>query len=210
MMPPPADASPFASVLSPIGAQLASPLHDQYLLSPLDHHRVRLTGQMHKIWHRPRWIRPLLVLLSWWSILVPETGTNVPADMLVAVGYDRRGRPCQVWERCFAFGRRRRRFTSVMVYDARRRTVVERLGPGGLIQVPWRMRIMATGGLRIDVEGLWLGRFRLPRAISADVIAIEQALDARTVQIELVVNHRLLGPVFGYEGRFQADREPLS
>jgi uncharacterized protein DUF4166 len=205
-----ADASPFAALNPPLAAQLAAPLRDQYLLSPGDRHRVRLTGRMERIWHRPRWIRPLLGLLSGWAILVPDTGTDVPAEMVVAARRDRRGRPCQVWQRSFAFGRRRRSFKGVMVYDAERRTVVERLGPGGLIQIPWRMHVLPAGGLRIDIDGIWVGPFRLPRALSADVVATEQAVDARTIQIELEVRHRLLGPVFGYEGRFEVRREPLA
>jgi hypothetical protein len=97
-----------------------------------------------------------------------------------------------------------------MVYDTERCTVVERLGPGGLIRVPWRMQVLPAGGLRIHIDGIWLGPFRLPRALSADVIATERALDARSIRIELEVSHRLLGPVFGYEGRFEACLEPLA
>lgn len=97
-----------------------------------------------------------------------------------------------------------------MVYDAERSTVVERLGPGGLIQIPWRMQVLPGGGLRIDIDGIWLGPFRLPPVLSADVTATEKALDTRTIDIELVVSHRLLGPVFGYEGHFEACSEPLA
>jgi hypothetical protein len=164
---------------------------------------------MDRIWHRPAWIRPLLALLSRCSILVPDTGSDVAAELVVAAGRDRRGRPRQVWRRRFAVGRRRRSFDGVMVYDAARRSVVERLGPAGLIRVPWRMEVLAAGGLGIRSDGIWLGPFRLPRVVGVDVIATERALDARTIHVQLTVTHSLLGPVFGYEGRFEARREAL-
>lgn len=164
---------------------------------------------METIWHRPRWIRPLLGLLTWWAILFPETGNDVPAEMLVTAGRDRHGRPCQVWQRSFAFEQRQRHFNAVKVYDARRRAVVERLGPGGMIQIPWHVQVRPSGGLTITIAGIWLGPLRVPEAISADVIATEEALDPRTIRIDLTVSHRLLGPVFGYEGRFEVRVEPL-
>lgn len=190
--------------------QLAAPLRRQYLLSPQDPHRVRLTGRMARIWHRPRWTGPLLRLLSSWAILVPDTGSNVPAEMLVTAGRDRVGQPCHVWQRRFDFGRHQRTFTAAIVYDAERRTVVERLGPRGLVQVPWCVQVLPAGGLRIQIDGIWLGRFRLPRAVGVEVIATEEAVDAHGIQIELTVSHRFLGPVFGYEGRFEESIEPLA
>lgn len=202
--------SPFAPLLQPKAEQLAAALRRQYLLSPCDRHCVRLTGRMARIWHRPRWIRPLLRLLSSWAILVPDSGSDILAEMLVTAGRDRAGRPCHVWQRRFIFERRQRIFRAVIVYDPERRTVVERLGPRGVVQVPWRVQVMPAGELRIESDGIWLGKFRLPRAFSAEVIATEKAVDAQSIRIELAVIHRFLGPVFGYEGHFEESVEPLA
>jgi Domain of unknown function (DUF4166) len=203
------DASPFAPLLQSVAPRLAAPLRHQYLLSPADRHRLRLTGRMARVWHRPSWIRPLLRLLACGEILFPETGRDVPAEMVVTAGRAGDGRPCQVWRRTFAFGHRRRHLSAVHVYDAGRRTIVERLGPAGLVRVPWRIGVGPEGDLHIETDRVWLGPLRLPRCLGAEVIATERALGPRTIHIRLAVHHPLLGPVFGYDGRFEVSREPL-
>src|SRR5262249_31704368 len=131
-------------------------------------------------------------------------------EMLVTAERDGAGRATQVWHRRFAFERHEHTFRAVIAYDAERRTVVERLGPRGLVQVPWRIQVLPAGGLRIETDRIWLGPFRLPREIGVEVVATEKAVDARTIQVELTVRHWLLGPVFGYEGRFEETIEPVA
>jgi hypothetical protein len=143
-------------------------------------------------------------------MLFPEIGRDVPAEMVITAGHAKDGRACQVWRRSFAFGGRQRHFNGVLVYDAGRGTLVECLGPAGMIRVPWCMSIDTAGVLQIRTAGMWLGPLRLPRRLTAEVIATERALDPRTIHIQLVVKYPLLGSVFGYEGSFELRSEPLA
>ena len=63
---------------------------------------------MERVWHRRRWLRPILGLLARWAVLYPEQGSNVPTRMLIAPARDRRGRPVHIWRRTFAFPAERR------------------------------------------------------------------------------------------------------
>jgi Domain of unknown function (DUF4166) len=201
--------SPFAAILAPMIAGLAAPLRHQYLLSPVDGHCVCLRGRMTRVWHRPRWIGPALGLLALAGLLFPETGHDVPAQMTVTAELTPDGRARQVWRRTFCFWRRRRRFVSAFVHDARRGTVVERVGPGELVRIPWRLQVR-DGDLRIGTVRMYLGPLPLPRCLTGEVLATERAVGPCAIDVTLIVRHPFLGPVFGYEGRFEVRREPLA
>ncbi len=198
-------SSPFAPVLGPYRDRLAKPLADQFLGADR-HHRVRLTGTMHQIWRRHGWLRPLFTMLAWADILFPETGQDVPVSLTIEPD----GHGGDVWRRTFAFARERR-FTATMAYEGS--SVIERLGPRGMLQVPWHLRVQSahaiqitTGETSLRVAGL---RLRFPRWLRFKVGALQRARPHGRMDLDLVVTHPRLGRIFGYSGTFTVEREAL-
>jgi small multidrug resistance pump len=200
----PAD-SPFAPVLGNYRRRLARPLADQFLGADRCH-RVRLVGSMHQIWRRHGWLRPLFSLLAWAEILFPETGRDVPVSLTIEAD----GHGADVWRRTFTFARERR-FNATMAYQGS--TVIERLGPRGMLEVPWHLCVQSddaiqitTGETRLRIGPL---RLRFPRWLRFTVGALQRARAQGRMDLELVVTHPRLGRVFGYSGTFTVRRELL-
>ncbi len=198
-------AGPFAPVLGQYRHRLARPLADQFLGADR-RHRVRLDGTMHHIWHRHVWLRPVFSLLARFDILFPESGCDVPASMTIA-----RVDEGATWRRTFAFVKSRR-FDATMRYLPQS-GVVERIGPRGLIEVPWRIRVLAGDAIEITTGRLQMraGRLRLPipGVFQVAVKAVERAV-SENISVDLVVSHRFLGAIFGYDGTFAVRREGLN
>src|SRR5947209_13530486 len=149
-------AGPFAPVLGSYRHRLARPLADQFFGAD-GAHRVHMEGAMRRIWHRHVWLRPLFSLLARFDILFPESGCDVPASMTVAKVDEG-----ATWRRTFAFVKSRR-FDATMRYLPQS-GLVERIGPRGLIEVPWRIRVLAGDAIEITTGRLRMraGRLRLP------------------------------------------------
>lgn len=198
-------AGPFAPVLGGYRQCLARPLADQFFGAD-GAHRVRLDGTMHHIWHRHVWLRPLFSLLARFDILFPESGCDVAASMTIA-----RVDEGATWRRTFAFVKSRR-FDATMRYLPQS-GLVERIGPRGLIEVPWRLRVLAGDAIEITTGRLQMraGRLRLPipGVFQVAVKAIERAV-SENISVDLVVSHRFLGAIFGYDGTFAVRREALN
>src|SRR5207302_8200684 len=196
-------AGPFAPVLGRY--RLARPLADQFLGADRGH-RVRLDGTMHQIWHRHVWLQPLFSLLARFDILFPESGCDVPASMTIAKVDEG-----ATWRRTFAFVKSRR-FDATMRYLPQS-GLVERIGPRGLIEVPWRIRVLAGDAIEITTGRLrmraGLLRLPIPGVFQVAVRATERAV-SDTIAVDLVVSHRFLGAIFGYNGTFAVRREALN
>ena len=168
--------------------------------------RVRMDGIMHRIWHRHGWLRPFFHLLAAGRIFFPEAGRDIRASMVISL--DKEG---VSWRRTFAFARLRR-FDAVMSYEPAT-GLVERVGPAGLLEVPWRIARRAPGVIEISTGRLKLRlrhlRLPIPSLLQVSVAAVERAVGQR-IEVELVLRHCWLGPVFGYEGTFDVRREVIS
>jgi hypothetical protein len=210
---PAAAVSPFEPVLRHDVDRLPKQFVDQYLVGPDDDERTVLTGEMDRVWHRPRWIWPILRVLAVVDIIFPEEGTGIPSEMVVEGMRDPGGGAAQLWLRSFAFPSPRR-FDAVMTFDPREGRVVEWLRPRHLVQVVWDVTFEPPATMRIRAERIRVGRgrwrFGLPRWLGPVVTATETADGGDHITITLVVHHRALGDVFGYEGRFRVHREPRS
>lgn len=160
---------------------------------------------MRSIWHRHTWLRPLFTLLARVDILFPESGRDVPASMTIA-----RVDQGIAWRRTFSLAKIRR-FNATMTYEPQL-GVVERIGPGGVIEVPWRIRPLGrdaieitTGRLRVRAGPL---RLTIPAVLQVAVKAVERAV-ADAIHVDLVVTHPVLGAIFGYDGTFAVRREAV-
>ena len=164
-----------------------------------------MDGAMHRIWHRHLWLRPLFRLLAHADIFFPESGRDVPASMIVTSAKDG-----VAWRRTFWFSKTRH-FNATMTYGATA-GLSERVGPGGLIEVPWHVRPLGRDAIKITTGRLALhaGRFRLPipSLFQVAVTALEGAKND-AIHVDLVLSHHLLGPLFGYDGAFTVRREAI-
>lgn len=203
-------ASPFEPVLRPDLDRLPQQFRDQYLVRPDDPERAVLSGTMHRVWHRPGWIWPMLRLLAVFDIIFPEQGSDITAEMIIEGADTPSGRAAQVWRRSFAFSSPRR-FDAIMTFDSHEGRVVEWLRPRNLIEVVWDVAFEPPATIRITANRIRLGRgrwrFTLPKWAGPDVSAVETADADCHITIDLVVRHPWLGDVFGYEGRFHVRRE---
>ena len=100
-----------------------------------------------------------------------------------------------------------------MLYDTRLEAVTEHMGPRGFIQMVWNVNFLAPSQIEISTRKCYLAleqlRIALPKFLYPSVCAVETALGEDLIRIELKVSHPLFGPVFGYEGQFQARRVPV-
>jgi hypothetical protein len=185
--------SPFALTLADAGLPV---VFRRQLLSARP---IVLEGTMDRVWRRVPLLRPLFSALALARIVFPETGEAVPSRLVISP--ERGG---QAWRRTFVFAVRERRFDALIAYDARRRVPVERFGP---LELDWHVRFEPPGRLEIRTgrARLRLGPLRLavPPALTPDVRAVERALGRHELHVELVLSHRLLGPLFGYGGTFR-------
>jgi uncharacterized protein len=204
--------SPFFPALAGAGEDIPRVLRDQYLVEPGDNYRVVLEGTMDRIWHQPFWLWPLFLLLAAFDILFPEQGSNIEASMIVEGLHDGQGGGAQTWRRTFRF-RRPRRFDATMAFDLRLARVVERMCPGGVLEVVWNVTFEPPATIRIVTEGIRFGvgrcRIALPRWATVEVRVSETALGDRSdmIAVDLAVRQQWLGEIFGYAGRFQVRRE---
>lgn len=205
--------SPFSELLSPYADQMPPSLRDQYLCPADAPYKIVLGGQMKRIWHRPAWLWPVFWLLALGDILFPETGENIPTSLVVTPSRNQEGQPIQTWERTFHFPKRkRRRYSSTMVYDPSSKRVIELQGPKNAFEEIAEIRFTPPHTLEfLTVESiLHVGRLRLrlPRRlwITAHVVQCVEDVLKDTSQVTLTITHGLFGPIFGYEGVFRTVR----
>jgi hypothetical protein len=184
--------SPFAPTLG------AAPLPAVFRRQFLSRRPVVLEGRMDRVWRRRPWLRPLFSALALGDVVFPETGEDVPCSLEI-----RRVRGGQAWLRTFAFVRERH-FDAVVAWDGARGLQVERFGP---LELDWHVRFDPPASLRISSgrARLRFGALRLPvpRVLTPDVEAVEHALSRHDLHVEVVMSHRLFGPLFGYGGTFR-------
>ena len=208
-------ASPFADVFRGAPVDLPPAMVDQYLTPADAPYEIVLGGRMDRIWHRPRWMWPILWLLSRGDILFPETGQGIPTAVVIRSGRDPGGRPIQAWERTFRFpGNRTRRFRSTMTRDPATGLVAEREGPWDALEELTDVRLVGATTVQFTSRRSFLvvrgRRVPIPRRLWVTALAIQRFDhdDGRSSTVELTVTHGLFGPVFGYEGSFRTARRP--
>lgn len=131
--------------------------------------------------------------------------------MIVHGFWDQHGRAAQGWNRSFYFPKPRR-FDATMTFDPELNRVVEWLRPWNLFEVVWEVVFEPPDTIRIVAERVRVGwrtrRWTLPAWASPHVQAVERAVGDSHIWIDLLVGNRIMGDIFGYEGRFHVRREP--
>lgn len=210
-------SSPLASVFAGYEEQLPEAFTSQFLATPERDYDVVLEGEMHRIWYRPSWLKPLFVLLGWMGILVPKVGDAIPTKLVVVPGYLPNGEPYHEWNRTFDFSPPIL-FNTRVIYDRKKSNLADLVGPGYRLHMVWKGTFLpprsftletVTNAIRIGGHVWYLPKWIwLPLLGRVQFIqtAREEAED--TVDVDLRVIQPLFGEVFGYQGTFQAVRYP--
>lgn len=166
-------------------------------------------GVMERIWRGPSFATPFLWIGAWRWIMFPEHGRDVPFTVRNYAFRDRFDRETVSWIRKFDLPRPRR-FDAHMIYSRRRGCIVDYLGTHQHLAVDIDLSVDNRGGMRLRsgaqrfYEGL-IG-FCLPLAFSGVADVCEWYDDAAgRFRIDVRIENRRLGPLFGYRGWFQAE-----
>jgi hypothetical protein len=166
-------------------------------------------GVMDRVWHGAAYTLPFLYVGTWRSIMFPEHGRDVPFTIENYAYLDPLGRETVSWVRTF-FTAKRRRFDAYMIYSEERGCIVDYLGTHQHLAVDLNVSVAENGGLRIRSaeQRFYEGpiAFRFPQFFSGIADVCEWYDDAdKCFRIEVKAHNRRWGPLFGYEGRFQAE-----
>lgn len=209
--------TPLAKVFIGHEHDLPVAFEDQFLATPERDYTVVLEGVMHKIWHRPRWLKPLFWLLGKLGILVPQTGEEIPTTLTVVPGYLPNGDPFHEWNRTFAF-KPPTQFNTRVVYDHKQDNLADLVGPDFRLHMVWKGQFTppgtftlatVTNAIRIGNHVTYLPRWIwLPLLGRVQFIQTARADAPDTVDVDLRIIQPLFGEVFGYQGTFKAVRYP--
>jgi Domain of unknown function (DUF4166) len=208
--------SPYLPVFTAGAERPVDAFTDQLLRRPEESFISVADGRMTRIWWRPVWLRPVFWMLGAIGILVPRQGMDVPARLRVRPAFDDLGRPYQVCDRQFDFSQPYA-FVTIKKFEPDLGLITEAVGPRGFIVVAWDTTLRserlltfrtAAVGLQIGGQRAWLDK-TIWRWIFGQTVFIQIAdgVDSNRIDVRMTVRHPLLGPVFGYEGRFTIIKE---
>lgn len=167
-------------------------------------------GTMERVWRGRPVVAPFLRWGASRHLLFPETGRNVPFTIENYPYVDDFGREALSFVRTFEVAPgRRRRFDATMVHDASRHVLLDYLGTHSHIAADLDLSV-EDGGLRLDCSVMRLHEgpvsFTLPAVVCGRAVVRERWDEsARCFRIAVEVHHGLVGPVFGYHGRFEVE-----
>lgn len=166
------------------------------------------SGTMERIWFA-KWAALPLYIGTTRHIMFPESGTRVPFTIENYVYTDSFGRETVTWIRKFRFPHKIRRFDATMIFSEERSRVVDYLGDKQHLAVDLELRAAPNGGIRIrsGEQRFYEGplQFRFPMLLSGTADVCEWFDDTLgKFRITVHVSNKLFGPVFGYEGTFEA------
>jgi hypothetical protein len=207
--------TPLTKVFSGYEHSLPVAFEDQFLATPERTYDVILKGVMHRIWHRPKWLKPLFIFLGWLGILVSRMGGAIPTTLTVVPGYLPNGDPYHEWNRTFAFDEPIY-FNTRVIYDKRQDNLADLVGPGYCLHMVWKGQYLpprtftletVTNAIRLGDQVIYLPKWLwLPLLGRVQFVQMAREEAEDTVDVDLRIIHPLFGEVFGYQGMFQAVR----
>ena len=173
-------------------------------------------GVMEEVWHGAIYTLPFLYVGAWRSIMFPEQGRDIPFSIRNFAYRDSLRRETVTWIRTFNTAGRtkpQRRFDAYMIYSQQRGRIVDYLGTHQHLAVDIDISVAANGGvaLRSGEQRFYEGRvgFRFPEAFSGVAEVCEWFDDSSgRFCIEVNVENRIWGPLFGYRGSFDVQWLP--
>ncbi|MFF4508704.1 DUF4166 domain-containing protein [Streptomyces sp. NPDC001401] len=166
-------------------------------------------GVMDRIWHGGPLVKPFLALGSTRNILVPRQGRQVPFTIENVPYTDSFGRETVTFVRTFDLPGRSRRFDAQMVLSPAGDRILDYLGTHQHLASDLYFRAEPDGSLLIRSgehrfrEGVVDAR--VPELIGASAEVRESFDDvAGRFRVRVRVVNRYFGPLFGYDGSFEA------
>lgn len=173
-------------------------------------------GTMDRIWHGRSFVRPFLALGGIRNILVPRTGHDIPFVIENFPYLDSYGRETVTFVRSFAFpGGRPRRFDATMIYSPERGCIVDYLGTHQHLASDLHLAVDDCGAMviRSGVHRFREGPvdLRVPELVGA-VATVRESYDdlAGHFRVQVRVDNRWFGPLFGYAGMFTTELVSVS
>ncbi|MGW2238320.1 DUF4166 domain-containing protein [Streptomyces sp. NPDC001759] len=166
-------------------------------------------GVMDRIWHGAPWVKPFLALGATRNILIPSPGRDVPFVIENVPYTDTYGRETVSFVRTFDLPGRPRRFDAQMVLSPKKDRVLDYLGTHQHLASDLHLHAEPDGSLLIRSgehrfrEGMV--DVRVPELIGATA-QVRESYNEKTnrFHIQVSVVNRRFGPLFGYEGSFEA------
>ncbi|MEV5959328.1 DUF4166 domain-containing protein [Streptomyces sp. NPDC051987] len=166
-------------------------------------------GVMERIWHGGAFVKPFLALGATRNILVPKAARNVPFTIENVPYVDSYGRETVTFVRTFDLPGRSRRFDAQMVLSPKGDRILDYLGTHQHLASELHFRAEADGSLLIR-SGEHRFRegpvdVRVPELAGAGA-EVRESYDERAgrFRIQVRVVNRYFGPLFGYQGSFEA------
>lgn len=173
------------------------------------------TGVMDEVWRGPSWTLPFLLLGSTRRVLFPSRGRDVPFTISNYAYVDSFGRETVTWSRRFRLKRRYRSFDATMVRSAQRGLIIDYLGTHQHLAVDIHCSVDDDGAMCLTTgdqrfyEGPVAFRFPLLLTGVATVREWWDEADER-FHIDVRVENRRFGPLFGYRGSFTVVERPVT
>jgi hypothetical protein len=165
-------------------------------------------GTMERVWHGSGFTRPFLALGARRHILVRGAGRDIPFTIENYAYRDSFGRETVTFARTFWFGTPQR-WDATMIYCPERSVVVDYVGTHQHLAVDLHMSVDEHGGLLIRSGEQRFRECGIGLAVPPLVTGTAQVheryddeLDRFRIEVT-VTNHRF-GPLFGYQGSFDA------
>ena len=166
-------------------------------------------GVMERVWHGPAFVKPFLALGTTRNILVPEAGRNIPFVIENVPYADSYGRETVTFVRTFDLPGRSRRFDAQMVLSPKGDRILDYLGTHQHLASELHFHAEPDGSLLIR-SGEHRFRegpvdVRVPELAGA-AAEVRESYDDRVgrFRIQVGVVNRYFGPLFGYQGSFEA------
>ncbi|WP_181806958.1 DUF4166 domain-containing protein [Streptomyces shenzhenensis] len=201
--------SMFRTVLGPDFDRLHPRLQRRFSVGLASGEACTGHGVMERIWHGGAFVKPFLALGATRNILVPEAARNVSFKIENVPYVDSHGRETVTFVRTFDLPGRPRRFDAQMVLSPKGDRILDYLGTHQHLASELHLRAEADGSLLIR-SGEHRFRegpvdVRVPELVGATA-EVRESYDDRAgrFRIQVRVVNRYFGPLFGYQGSFEA------
>ncbi|MFF5147032.1 DUF4166 domain-containing protein [Streptomyces sp. NPDC013157] len=201
--------SMFRTVMGPDFDRLHPQLQRRFSVGLASGEACTGRGVMEHVWHGPAFVKPFLALGATRNILVPEAARNVPFKIENVPYADTYGRETVTFVRTFDLPGRSRRFDAQMVLSPKGDRILDYLGTHQHLASELHLSAEADGSLLIR-SGEHRFRegpvdVRVPELVGATA-EVRESFDDRAgrFRVRVRVVNRYFGPLFGYQGSFEA------
>ncbi|PZP43322.1 MAG: DUF4166 domain-containing protein [Pseudopedobacter saltans] len=166
-------------------------------------------GIMEKIWNGNKLAVLILKILSKSNILFPKVGENIEYEIHNYPYIDQFGREVHSMNRVFFFEQEEQRFDGSATYSEIKKHIVEYLGLDH--RMVFEMELKAENGAIRFTSGRQYAFFarlkiRVPSLIRGNINLLEWYDDEKKkFYLDLKVSSKLFGPLFGFNGWFDAE-----